>query len=180
VVLVLGLALLPTGCAWKGDASPGGADAADRVAWQIKPVAMRIYPSTRFAREGASTALEARIEFVDDAGDPLKAAGDLRLELFPAGRPGEPAAGKPLYTWDASILTRQENQDHYDPATRTYLLRLKLDDPGLTRQPLRLRVMFIPQSPDRLQADTVLEAGRPGDAAPSPAPASAPHTAPPR
>jgi hypothetical protein len=126
---------------------------------------MRIYPSTRIASAGKQAVLEARIEFVDDAGDPLKATGHLRLELLPAGRPGVPDLAKPLETWNASILTRAENQSLYDPATRTYLLRLALDDPGLARQTLRLRVLFIPPGPNRLQTQAVLQpepTGAPG------------------
>ena len=161
--VVAGLSLLLAGCAWKVDGIGGGSAAAADAIWQIKPAAVRIYPSTRLVRQGNQAVLEARIEFVDDVGDPLKAAGDLRLELFPAGRPGEPAPGKPLYTWNASILTRAANQSLYDPVTRTYLLRLTLD-PGVTgpgRPPVRLRVLFIPPGtgqPGRLETEAMLGA----------------------
>jgi hypothetical protein len=124
---------------------------------------MRVYPSTRLVHEANQTVLEARIEFVDDVGDPLKAVGDLRLELFRISRPGEPPPTKPLYTWNASILTQAENQTLYDPVTRSYLLRLNLDA-GAPTSPagLRLHVLYMPPgsaaatAPGRLEAETVL------------------------
>jgi hypothetical protein len=164
---LLAAALLTTGCNgswfnWKG--GPGSGDAA--APWQIKPVGVRIHPSTRLTPDAGRIALEARIEFVDDVGDPIKAAGDLRFDLFPPVHSGEAASGKPLYSWQTSILTRADNQRQYDAVTSGYLFRLKLDDPAIARQPLHLRVTFQPPDGQRLEVEQDL-ANAPGAGATS-------------
>jgi hypothetical protein len=168
------LALLAGGCAFKGDkpagsggsgvgedgliaaTNPAGGVASNgEKAWQVKPVRMRVYPSTRFVRDKGAALLEARVELLDDAGDPVKGVGDFRFDLFGAGRAGEPTMGQRLYSWDVSMLSLDANRQHYE-ITRTYLFRLKLDDLSVTQSPVRLLVTFMPAGGGRLETRALI------------------------
>lgn len=126
--------------------------------WQIKPVAMRIYPSSRFVVQNRDAVLEARVEFFDEAGDSTKAVGDLRIELFRVERTGEAQTMYRLYEWEVPVRTLKQNREHYDPITRAYLFRLRLDNPRVAAQPVRLQATFTPPRGNRLEAHTLLNA----------------------
>jgi hypothetical protein len=64
--------------------------------------------------------------------------------LFAGGRAGEAHVARRLYYWDTAVLTREENRRYYDPITRAYLFRLKLDDLSPSSQPVVLKVTFSP------------------------------------
>ncbi len=128
-----------------------GSDAADNEAappedvWTIRPERMRVYPSTRLVVEDGKPVLEARIEFTDAAGDPTKAVGDLRFELYPLVGTGERRRrGDLLYRWRVRMFTLEENRTFYDPITRAYLFRLRMDDPLAVGNPLQLNVTYLP------------------------------------
>ncbi|MEM9417491.1 MAG: hypothetical protein AAGA25_00370 [Planctomycetota bacterium] len=131
------------GCQPKGPAPPKPVERETaETGWQPKAVALRIYPSTRFVREQDTPMLEARIEMFDQMGDSIKASGQLRFELFAAGHAPGIDVGRLLYSWDIGLLTLEDQQRYYDPITRAYLLRLRLDSTGITRREVLLRVTF--------------------------------------
>jgi hypothetical protein len=179
IVVVALAVLLSAGCAFKGDkpassggdggptggvdgnptTAPSGGAGADKSGggpvWRIKPVRLRIYPSTRFVREKGTAVLEARIELLDDAGDPIKGVGDFRFDLFGLSRAGQAPMGQRLYSWDVSMLTLEANRQHYE-ITRTYLFRLKLDDLSLAQAPVQLQVAFMPPGGERLVGNATI------------------------
>jgi hypothetical protein len=153
-------ALASTGCdLFKGTRAGTGAG-SDGEAWNIQPVAIRVYPTPRFVTEGDRLLLDLRIEFTDAAGDTTKGVGHFVIELYAAGRSDEPAVGRTLYRWDVALLTLAENKKHYDPITRTYHFRLHIDEPDVTRDPLLLHVAFTPHRAERLETEAMLEAVR--------------------
>ncbi len=94
--------------------------------------------------------LEARIELFDQMGDSIKRSGQVRCELFAAvGRDGRDA-GPLLYKWDITLHTLEDQQRYFDPITRGYVFRLRIDNPELIRRPTLLSVVFQPESGDRL------------------------------
>jgi hypothetical protein len=140
------------GCQWKGEKRDRGASSdseTDRTAatqpdlpgtdaWRPAPVSMRVYPSSRFVQEGALTVLEARIELLDEMGDTIKGSGRFHFELAESataetpgsGTPGSGVAGVPgqrLYAWDVPLTTLEEQRQYWDPITRTYQFRLKMN-----------------------------------------------------
>lgn len=119
-------------------------------AWQPEPVALRIYPSTRFVRERDTPLLEARIELFDEMGDSIKSSGQARFELFAAGFSPGIDVGRLLYSWDIALAKLEDHQRYYDPITRGYLLRLRLDSAQITRREVLLRVTFQPLEGGRL------------------------------
>src|ERR1051325_10494207 len=51
--------------------------------WPFQPVSVRIHPFTSLRLAGmGGPSLDARIEFIDPAGDVTKGVGDLRFELY--------------------------------------------------------------------------------------------------
>jgi hypothetical protein len=159
-LILVAMSLVLTGCSFfkggpGGSAPPPAAGSAD--AWQIKPARMRVYPSTRITRDGTNWVLDARLEFLDDAGDSMKAAGNLRLELFAMGRPGDPPTGKQLYVWDVPMLTLEQNRQYFE-ITHTYLFRLKLDDATLATQRLILAANCVLADGRSLQARAAIGA----------------------
>ena len=145
--LGLGLAVVPGGCVdWRigGGTEPRLGDVGEGV-WRIHPVRMRVYPSTRLVVEDGDPVLEARIEFTDAAGDPTKAVGDLRFELHSLAATSQTRRqGDLLYRWQVSMRTLQDNHLYYDPITRAYLYRLRMDEALAVGQPLLLNVTFLP------------------------------------
>jgi hypothetical protein len=124
--------------------------------WRIRPVRMRVYPSTRFVQYEAQMALEARVEFLDELKDPMKAVGRLRFEVYAANRDGEIADQKRLFAWDVPMLTLAENQEYYDAVTRAYLFRLGVDKLPEKIERTVLRVTYMPLTGERLEAMAVV------------------------
>ncbi|MEM1108723.1 MAG: hypothetical protein AAGH99_08540 [Planctomycetota bacterium] len=86
--------------------------------------------------------LEARVETFDQMGDSIKASGQLRFELFAAGHAPGIDVGRLLYSWDIGLAGLEEQKKYYDPITRAYLFRLRLDSAAITRREVLLRVTF--------------------------------------
>jgi hypothetical protein len=131
--------------------SPG--DLGGEEVWTPRPVALRIYPATRFVRERDFTLLEARIELFDPMGDSIKSSGRTRFELFAADPAPGIDVGRLLYSWDITLSTEDDQRRYYDPITRSYLVRLRLDSAQVTRRPVLLRVTFQPPTGQRLVAE---------------------------
>lgn len=139
------------GCTAKGpDRRGGGTVGNPDSAWRPEAEALRIYPSTRFIRENGTPMLEARVELFDQMGDSVKASGRLRFELFAGSSTPGVEAGRLLYSWDIDLLTLEDQQEHYDPITRAYLMRLRLDSTEITRSDVLLRVTLQRGNEDRL------------------------------
>lgn len=166
-LLALLLVLSPSiGCKFKGGPDTAPPDRGpllgllgDKQPWQPRPVRFRVFPTTRFVSEGGSALLELRLEFFDEAGDSIKAVGDIRVDLF-ASRPGggEADTGRRLYVWNISLRTLEENQSAYDVFSRGYLFRLRLDEmPGL-REPMVLVASLLPPEGRRLEARAMIGA----------------------
>lgn len=158
--IIVGLTGLLAGCAFKGPGDAGQFRPEHNVpvdeVWDIRPVRMRIYPSSRFVREDGKPLLEARVEFFDGAGDSTKAVGELRFELFTAGPAAQSSSGQRLYAWAVPLLTLEQNQLFYDSVTRTYLFRLRLDSLSLIREQTRLKVTLTPTRGARISTESLL------------------------
>jgi len=121
--------------------------------WTPRPIAIRIYPSTRYVQEQGQAILEARIELFDAMGDSIKGSGQVRCELYALGEGDRATVGARLYNWEISLNTLDEHQRFYDPIIRGYVFRLKIDDIELTQRPTLLRVFFQPPGSDRLSTE---------------------------
>ena len=155
------LALLgTTGCVKGIDTTTPGIHGNTHTgpAWMPKAVSMRIYPSTQFVREDGVPLLEARIELFDAMGDSIKGPGNVRCELFASSGRGDGALGERLYGWDIGLHTLADQRAFYDPITRGYLFRLKLDSIAPARQATTLRVAFTPTDGARMSDEAEITA----------------------
>jgi len=111
-------------------------------AWVPRPVALRIYPATRFVREDGVAILDTRVELFDAMGDATKASGLARFELFDGPTTGDPVAGPSgmLYRWDIPLITLDDQRTYYDPVTGTYAFPLKIDSLDAIKDTVFLRV----------------------------------------
>ena len=155
-LLVLAL-LLATGCESKSRLGTG-TQPSDPAApsWWPRPVALRVFPSTRFIREGQQVYLEARIELTDDLGDSIKVPAEFYFDLHSG--PKGAATPRLLFSWQQTVRTREDQIAFYDPVTRAYLFRLKVQDVSHIRDQARLSVTVVPEGLSRLTASA--EIGR--------------------
>lgn len=151
-VAIVGLSFLLQGCAWKGSVPQAAANGHIADPWQPRPVQMRVYPSSRFVNDGQGSLLEARIELLDDMGDSVKGSGTVQIELLAAGEARQSESNRRLYSWRADVLTLEQQKQHFDPITRAYLFRLKMDRAPDPQQRTVLWATFTPVQGDRLEA----------------------------
>ncbi len=117
------LALL---CACANDARPRGGGEVGPVAPILEPDRLVIHPLTRIGIDAAGDpVIVCHFDLRDDYGQPVRALGLARVELF---RPGsEFADGSQIQdlVWRTDLTTPEANARHYDGlVTRTYTLSL--------------------------------------------------------
>lgn len=130
---------------------PQAADKSNR--WQPTPVAVRVYPSTRFVREADMVLLELRLELLDEMGDPVKASGLVQVALA-TGNGQASVNSQVLFRWDIDLSTIEDQKQFYDGVTRTYLFRLRVQRQEVASRPTVVRVSF---STDQSQRLTTVE-----------------------
>ena len=133
-----------TGCVTTGGPPPTTAPAELRDAWQPAPTGLHIYPSIRFVMEDGVPLLECRIELLDAMGDPVKASGHVKCELFASTGQRDGVIGERLYGWDITMTRLDDQKAFYDPTVRGYLYRLKLASIAPATRSTTLRITFTP------------------------------------
>ena len=153
-----------TGCAFKGDNTNSSGnntspqDGNERNGhWNIKPDSVRVYPSTRFATINKQSVLEARVEFLDEVGDPIKAAGTLRFKLYNANNTAVVSDAQLLFQWDRELITKKHNVKFYDRVTQAYLFHLGVHKLPAEISKVVLRVEFAPAYGDTLNGGAVIQ-----------------------
>lgn len=164
VALVMGLVVgAASGCGaleFKGGDGRAVEAAAAAEDWPFKPARMRVHPFTSIDRDEASgdLVLEARVELLDPMGDPTKGVGDFRFELYAeprqASRAGE---GRRLAHWRVPMRTVEKSGRFYDPITRTYSFKLKLEEPPPREQRLELVAQLTMADGQRLRGEAPIE-----------------------
>lgn len=160
-MLLLGL-LAVGGCEFKGDApdDPMHGTVASSDTWQPRPTQLRFYPTTRFVRRANTPVLEARIELLDQMGDPVKAAGTVSFELVEAPNPLGGGMKRRLYSWEGiELLTLDHQRTYYDAISRGYRFHLRLDNYELSEYSTLIKVTFTPVVGERLNDQMVIEPG---------------------
>lgn len=111
------------------------------------PVEVRVHPLTRFVREkdeDGGHRIEAHIEMLDQAGDGVKGAGTLSIELYRGSGPVSGVGEKDqLDRWTINLADPKVNAEAYDRVTRTYrviLTGLPNDLKGPDGLTLRIRL----------------------------------------
>ena len=88
--------------------------------------------------------LEVRLQPLDQFGDPTKAVGSYRIEVFAyRTHTGEPRGGR-LGHWFVSVLDAETNRRYYDPVDRTYVFPLVWDRPIEPGTPVIVQATYYP------------------------------------
>lgn len=157
IIMLLTTVLSTPGCAaFKGEQVNLKAHYAADGLWHPAAMDMRIYPSSRYARIDNQLIIEARVEFVDEMGDPTKDSGRLRFELHHASKASDSDISQPLYQWDINLSSLEDHQATYDAITQAYLFRLKLNQYQPPAEPTTLSVIFMRPATNRLEASATL------------------------
>jgi hypothetical protein len=68
--------------------------------------------------------IEVRVQPIDQFGDPTKAVGSFRIELFAYQYKTLQKQGRRLGHWFVSVLDAESNRKYYDPIDRSYVFPL--------------------------------------------------------
>jgi len=125
-----------------------------------KSVHFHSFTKTRiFDEKGGIRGIEAWVTLRDAYGDPTKAFGELRFELYEF-RPGNPnrRGGRKAH-WAVSIMDPRANRVHWNDASLAYTCRLRWDESIPVGQHFVLAVTFSSPFTERLFAERELVAG---------------------
>lgn len=121
-LFLLCLIALPGGCA-----SPAAPRTADEQA-MFAPVSFRIHPTFTQIKDWSGQkkpdGIEALLEFTDQFGDPTRAAGTVRFELYNYRADDPDHRGQRLAIWTGSMNSRDDQVAHWDAAARGYSFQL--------------------------------------------------------
>ena len=125
----------------------GGSAAAPGWATLFAPRSLVIGFFTRsrnFDDVPGDDGLEVRVQPLDQFGDPTKAIGSYRIEVFAyRTHTGEPRGGR-LGHWFVSVLDGETNRRYYDPVDRTYVFPLVWDHPIDPGTPAIVQATYYP------------------------------------
>jgi hypothetical protein len=121
--------LLMGGC----QSLPGPLKADANADAQFGAAHMRLHPiftQVRSLSGGTKPdGIQAELEFQDDFGDPTKAAGTVRFELYPYRHAEPDPRGDRLASWNGSLVSVEEQYLLWNKTSRTY--SFKLSYPGI-------------------------------------------------
>ena len=122
-----------------------------------------IQPSfTSYKKTDDGGLIEVYVELTDSFGDPLKALGVFRFELF-RFQPAEPdSRGARLALGDDQMIeferkTLQANQSDWDYTTRNYRFKLNLNQAAAAHKKMVLQVTFTDTANNRLEDHITVE-----------------------
>jgi len=121
-----------------GDAGPvlpepeGGLGPVPPWATMLAPKNLVIGFFTRskdFDGRGGDDGIEVRLQPIDQFGDPTKAVGSYRIELFAYHHKTLARRGRRLGHWFVAVLDAESNRKYYDPIDRSYVFPLLWEEP---------------------------------------------------
>lgn len=140
----------------------GPATPPDQAAteWPFVPRVMRIHPFTSISQETPDQppVLEARVRLFDQHGDETKGVGEFLFELYAVvpRATADSTSQKQLFVWTAPMTTLDQNRQHYDRVTRTYVFKLKMERPPAAGKRLKLLAHFTDPHGQRLADEITL------------------------
>ncbi len=147
------------GCTFKGAATNQGVSSksADGDQWVVRPVKMRVFPTTRFTRSGHVVLLQARVELFDAMSDSVKGVGQFSFDLYAIRSEKGSKTEKFLYNWTINVRTLKEQELYYDPVMRGYQFPLELHKWPVGKEDLRIEVVFISADGKRINTQARLD-----------------------
>ena len=142
----------------------GGAKPAPPWATIFAPTSLVIGFFTRtrdFDGQKGDDGLEVRIQPLDQFGDPTKAVGSYRIEVFEYRLRTTEKRGERLGHWFVSVLDLESARKFYDPVDRTYVFPLQWEGAGATGLTVIVQVTYYPPGgfQEKLFAQRVIKVG---------------------
>jgi hypothetical protein len=121
--------------------------------WPWRPVELKLNELTRFsmADEDGNRNVEVRVEFIDQAGNPTKAHGMLRISVRRLGEGDTP--------WEIGIdlMDLDLATARYEPVTRSYMVSIRPELEGLVPgRRIRVEASYVGDDGARLSGYKVL------------------------
>ena len=156
------------------DQAPGaprlpGPDGADKSAppWatMFAPASLVIGFFTRsrnFGGGAGDEGLEVRVQPLDSFGDPTKAVGSYRIEVFAYRVRSTEKKGERLGHWYISVLDADANRKFYDPVDRSYVFPLLWESPIPAGEQVIVQATYYPPGgfQEKLFAQRVIKIGQ--------------------
>ena len=126
----------------------------------LLPKAVEIHPFTQTGTfdEGES-GVHVRIQARDAYGDPTKAFGDFRFELYEFRPHHQNHKGARLGRWEVKLSQPKQNMTHWDRHTRSYEFKLGWDQNLPTGQRVILVAVFTSRFTPRITTEREIVAG---------------------
>jgi hypothetical protein len=142
----------------------GGAAPAPKWATLFAPASLVIGFFTRskdFDGQPGDDGLEVRLQPLDQFGDPTKAVGQYRIEMFAYRRLSGEQRGDRLAQWYVPVLDLESNRKYYDPVDRSYVFPLLWNAPVEPGTPVIIQVTYFPPGgfQEKLFAQRVIKIG---------------------
>jgi len=121
----------------------------------LLPESVSIHPFTgrTFAENGGISGIDVRIETLDHYGDPTKAFGEFRFELYGFVPNRLDPKGKRIASWEESLLDPGTNLLHWDKITRMYIFKLQWAEPIAVDRRVVLVATFDSPFTDRMSTE---------------------------
>jgi len=135
------------------------AEKAEMLAYYL-PTRIDILPFTRFASfddDEVPDGVVAVIRPVDVLGDPVKAYGTLRFELYEFRKASALKKGRRLAVWQRTLASPVDQKKYWDRVTQTYQFQLAWPQPLVPNRMYVLEVTCELPTGVRLFSDHVLE-----------------------
>ncbi len=126
----------------------------------LLPKTMDIHPFTQTGTfDKGGSGLHARIQARDAYGDPTKAFGDFRFELYEFRPLHQNHKGARLGRWEVKLSQPEQNMKHWDRLTRSYKFKLRWDQRLPTGRRVILVAVFTSRFTPRITAEREIIAG---------------------
>jgi len=145
-------------------APEGGAKPAPAWATMFAPTSLVIGFFTRtrdFDGQPGDDGLEVRLQPLDQFGDPAKAVGSYRIEVFDYRLRSGEKRGDRLGHWFVSVLDAESNRKYYDPIDRCYVFPLLWDGAQAAGRTVIVQATYYPPGgfQEKLFAQRVIKVG---------------------
>jgi hypothetical protein len=118
--------------------------------------------SRDFDGEPGDDGLEVRLQPLDQFGDPTKAVGSFRIEIFKYRLHSGEKRGERLGHWFVSVLDVESNRRYYDPVDRSYVFPLLWSAPIEAGTVVIVQATYYPPGgfQEKLFAQRVIKVGQ--------------------
>jgi len=146
-------------------APEGGNKPAPAWATMFAPASLVIGFFTRsrnFGGGAGDEGLEVRIQPLDQFGDPTKAVGSFRIEVFLYRVRSSEKKGDRLGHWFIKVLDVESNRKYYDPVDRSYVFPLLWETPIESGVQVIVQATYYPPGgfQEKLFAQRVIKIGQ--------------------